>query len=37
VACGTYRGPLGRLVRAAKYRPSTALLGLATGWVFGLI
>lgn len=27
VACGAYRGPLGRLVRAAKYRPSTALLG----------
>lgn len=26
MACGAYRGPLGRLVRAAKYRPSTALL-----------
>ena len=26
MALGTYRGPLGRLVRAAKYRPSTALL-----------
>lgn len=26
VAWGTYRGPLGRLVRTAKYRPSTALL-----------
>jgi ComF family protein len=26
VAWGAYRGPLGRLVRAAKYRPSTALL-----------
>jgi predicted amidophosphoribosyltransferase len=26
VAWGAYRGTLGRLVRAAKYRPSTALL-----------
>ncbi len=26
MAWGAYRGPLGRLVRAAKYRPSTALL-----------
>lgn len=26
LAWGPYRGPLGRLVRAAKYRPSTALL-----------
>lgn len=26
MAWGSYRGPLGRLVRAAKYRPSTALL-----------
>lgn len=26
LAWGAYRGPLGRLVRAAKYRPSTALL-----------